>query len=484
MDRSAAIAVYVTGAALVLCFLKLMCHFTLEDSQRQAVTDDGAESCLKATTLLRHLVLHLQYMLIIASVQAGASWPPSVSAPIKAVAAAWSPATPETLAPECLLQSTSFLQPAVSKVLFYLLMPVAMIITLLLVEMVLLKVAPGQKAQGSMPDRLLSSGIVVTFFFLPSITRTVFSLYACISIDQPADEPYSPRAQGWFWIHDTDQPCLAGWHRTLALVLGIPVSIFICLVPIGILALMLHPRSRLDDPQFVRHYYFLIQDYKPKYRYWEAVVSVQTISLVAVSVFCFTLGPYYQALTLNVLLAAFALLLVLVQPLAHKQAMAVALASLLCLFLTSYTALTFAQHGILGVSAGSNQQKTAELLAIPMYMGAVVVVINFVYIAWVLWQLFHLIKWTKVLESGTKVLARALTCLRCDKEQSGLVQRPRRRRAPAEIAFTPRDAIPGVGVYDAVTTRGSDQELGQSGGHRKQQQQHLGGHDLGADDSA
>eukprot|EP00775_Hariotina_reticulata_P006569 gene6569-6797_t len=233
--------------------------------------------------------------------------------------------------------------------------------------------------------------------------------------------------------------------------------------------------SRLDDPRFVRHYYFLLQDYKPKHRYWEAVVSLQTIGLVAVSVFCFTLGPYYQALALNVLLAAFALLLVVVQPLAHKQAMNVALASLLCLFLTSYTALTFAQHGSF-IAAGSSHQKTAELLAIPMYMGAVVVVFNFVYIAWVVWQLFHLIRWRQVLENAKKAYAQALACSCCDSQQSEMTSQRHRHRAPPETVTLPREVIPGVGVFDAVTIMGGDQELGQSGRHRKQQQQHLGGH--------
>jgi len=77
MNKQASIALYVFGAAFMLGFIKLLCHFTLKESHQHSAVmllvsrEDGVQP----THLLRHLVLHAQYMLIIASVQAGATWP-------------------------------------------------------------------------------------------------------------------------------------------------------------------------------------------------------------------------------------------------------------------------------------------------------------------------------------------------------------------------------------------------------------------------
>jgi hypothetical protein len=152
-------------------------------------------------------------------------------------------------------------------------------------------------------DQLLAASMVVIYFFLPAIVRSTFGLFACISVDQPALPPNMPLAVGSFWIHDTDQLCFVGWHRSLAIGLGIPLLLFVCFVPGFILYKTLPNRAKLTDPVWLQHYGFLVQDYKPGCRFWEAVVSAQTILLVAISVFSYTLGPFYQAVLMNVAVA-------------------------------------------------------------------------------------------------------------------------------------------------------------------------------------
>jgi len=81
-----------------------------------------------------------------------------------------------------------------------------------------------------------------------------------------------------------------------------------------------------------------------------------------------------------------------------------------CLFLTSYTAMTFAQNS----NAAVSQQGSAEQAAIPMYMGTAVVVVNLGFIGWVLWQLVGLIHWRELFQrSQGGVQAGAGLSVRC-----------------------------------------------------------------------
>jgi len=170
--------------------------------------------------------------------------------PVKALATFWGPASPETLAPECLLSLVSAVQPAVAKVVFFLLTPVLMLLALLLIELAVVTISPLHKSRDGFADRLLATGMVVAFFFLPSVARTAFSLFACIQIDRAGQLPYTPQAVGWFFLHDTDQVCFVGWHRRLVLGLGIPLCVLVCMAPASILWLTLRNRKRLDDPDF------------------------------------------------------------------------------------------------------------------------------------------------------------------------------------------------------------------------------------------
>jgi hypothetical protein len=234
--------------------------------------------------------------------------------------------------------------------------------------------------------------MVVIFFFLPSIVRSCFGLFACINIDQPAQPPNMPLAVGSFWIHDTDQLCFVGWHRSLAIGLGIPLLLFVCFVPGFILYKTLPNRAMLDNTLWLQHYGFLVQGFKPRCRFWEAVVSAQTILLVAISVFSYTLGPFYQAVLMNVAIAVIWILLAVVRPLAHKETQQVAFVSMGCLFLTSYSALAFVQFS--GNSNGTQLSLSdAEGAAIPSFMGVVVMFFNCAFLAWVLWKLMRMVNW-------------------------------------------------------------------------------------------
>uniref|UniRef100_A0A383WGI8 Uncharacterized protein n=1 Tax=Tetradesmus obliquus TaxID=3088 RepID=A0A383WGI8_TETOB len=183
-------------------------------SSSSSSSDNGTEPSM----LLRALVLFMQYQIIVASV--GVSWPAPLEVPLQGLAWIWSGASPETLAPDCLLRdgSDSGSSLAVKRVMFHVLAPLAMLCVLVAVEVLTAFAAAAGRARSKalllLPGRLLATALVVLFFFLPSLSRTAFSLFACIRIDAPAAAPYAAAAVGWFSVLDTNAACFGdGWHK-------------------------------------------------------------------------------------------------------------------------------------------------------------------------------------------------------------------------------------------------------------------------------
>lgn len=222
------------------------------------------------------------------------------------------------------------------------------------------------------------------FFNLPTIARNMFSFFACVPIDEaPSGPPYSAAAVGTYWSMDLNAQCWTGYHLNWALGLGLPILLLLCMgLPAGILFITLANRSRLDDPEFSQHYGFLYRLYKPKYCWWELVVVLQTLSLVAVSVHCHSLGPLYQGLIVNATLALMVVLLMAAKPHSHAAAYRVSLHAMGCLAFTSYAALSFLPYGV---------YRTTQAYGIAM--GVILLLVNVAFVLSVVWLLYKVIAW-------------------------------------------------------------------------------------------
>ncbi|KAF6265474.1 hypothetical protein COO60DRAFT_1623865 [Scenedesmus sp. NREL 46B-D3] len=108
---------------------------------------------------------------------------------------------------------------------------------------------------------------------------------------------------------------------------------------------------------------------RPPCCYWECVMVFETVVLVAIRVFGWTLGPFYQGLAVNVVVALILIVLLVVRPYAHQQSGRVALHGMGCLLLTSYAVLSFVRCG--GAAAGREY-----VLA----LGVATVMINLVFV--------------------------------------------------------------------------------------------------------
>jgi hypothetical protein len=358
---------------------------------------------LQVSDLLRPLVLYMQYGLILASVTS-VELPAPLAYPLQALAWAWSPAVPGTLSIECILPhgSSSSIPVAIQRMLFYLAMPVVMLVLLLAAEASVFKLFRSRHAAVvGVRDRLGSSAMVVCFFFLPSILRSTFGWFACIPIDAPAAAPYAAGAVGSFWLHDPDQRCYQGYHRAWAFGLGLPLLVLVCgLLPASILWVVLRNKQHLTDPAFMRHYGFLVRPYMHDYCWWEVAVlgqmvlliiinpckpyHLQMVLLIAVSVFSYSLRPL-QDMVMIFALTAVAVSLIACKPYAQPAAGRTMLLGVYCLLLTS-----------LGMWSFSAFQGFVPGAAYRVAVGTLLLMVNSAYAASVVWQLAKQVDWSQV----------------------------------------------------------------------------------------
>jgi hypothetical protein len=90
----------------------------------------------RAVDLTKPLVVYAQWLFIVMSLN-GVPWPASLSVPLQALAWFWSSASANSLGLDCVLPHNSRTPVAVQKVLFGLLMPLAILSVLLCCEVLL-----------------------------------------------------------------------------------------------------------------------------------------------------------------------------------------------------------------------------------------------------------------------------------------------------------------------------------------------------------
>jgi hypothetical protein len=163
----------------------------------------------------------------------------------------------------------------------------------------------------SIRDQLSSLVFCIVFVFLPTWLSTAFSLFTCVKLDGKATPPFQSDAVGAFWVEDMSQLCYktGGYHMAWAIGLGAPIVLLLCLgLPISVFVFMWFSRKqgRLNHTVFNTHYGFMYRLWRPEVCWWEAVVVVQTIGLVIVATFGFSMGPYFQVrhATMNCAIAA------------------------------------------------------------------------------------------------------------------------------------------------------------------------------------
>lgn len=385
MTPGVTITLYTLAALVMLLAVRLLSALALADSGHQHSPDQA-----RPVDLTKPLVVYAQWLFIVVNVS-GVPWPPSLAYPMQALAWFWSSASSNSLGLDCVLPRHAALPLAPQRVVFGLLMPLAILAVLMCIEALLLLRKRGNGQRGnpaaSMGDRCLSLFLCISFLFLPTWAHTVFSLFACVPLDSPASPPYTAEAVGAYWAEDMSQACFAagGYHKSWALGLGIPLMLLFCFaLPAGLFAFIYisNMRGLLNERIFRRHYGFLYRTWRDGVRWWEAVVVLQTIVLVMIGSFGFALGPYYQSLVITAALVIILVLLLSVKPHYSTPAGVVTLQSVGVLFTTAFSALTFMQYRNIVPAPGYT-----------MAMGVFVLLLNVVFVLSTLWKLLRVVEW-------------------------------------------------------------------------------------------
>eukprot|EP00877_Chromochloris_zofingiensis_P009217 jgi/Chrzof1/4549/Cz14g17250.t1 len=341
-SKAAITALFVLSASILIILNFLTVHYTCRDNEQ---IQDKKE--VWPTDVIKVLVLYLQYVVIVGS--APVDWPRSLEAVFTGVSWVFAAGTSQVVSLDCMYEDTGPLPAAVKRVLTYLIGPFAVVVAMVLAYAVRYWVKVGDVDPVPygvyLVNKLPVICIVVLYcFFYPFLVRSAWSMLACYQIDDDSQGLYPQylKAVGSYWVFDVEQKCWEGWHMKWALALGVPCVVVFCVgVPVGIVLILSRNRSRLKDLSFRMHFGFMYRNFTEHCCWWEAVVAVQTVVLVAISVFSSTLGAAYELLMFCVVFAVSIMLHQWFRPFLIKRLYHLQLTAYMCLFTICIIALSF-----------------------------------------------------------------------------------------------------------------------------------------------
>jgi hypothetical protein len=335
-SRGGAIAVFIASTLILIVFAGIGVQLTLTANK-----DDTAESAARPTAgnVVKLLVLFLQYTSIIGSLPV--PWPPSLLALITASDWLFAGSVGQTLAGvkspfECALRGLR-VPSFMLKQLVYLLMPAFVALILLLFFVSVYKCCCRSKKHTL---RLTVVLLVSAFFTFPIVLRAAFSFFGCFSVYDPT-LPHS-----LWWVQAMAQPCYRGAHKVWAFAVGLPFLIASCSTPFALCFWLWRNSARMGEPDFRERYGHIYRLYRGHAYWYEPVILVQTIVLVALAVFASQIGNYAAVVLTGLHIALALQLLQLVRPYAAPLMHRLHVASLCCLLLNVFVALLlFDQSG-------------------------------------------------------------------------------------------------------------------------------------------
>jgi hypothetical protein len=221
--------------------------------------------------------------------------------------------------------------------------------------------------------------LVTMFFFYPSVARVAVSMFTCVSVCKER-----------YWAMDMDLLCPtqlwshapSEWpvHAKWAAGVGIPAVVLVVAVPLFVALLLWWGarNKRLHTLKFRGRFGFMYRDYKtdhvgrqqqaadgtslcsespyPAMRYqwalrqcvrhhlilvWDAVIHIQTVLLVCVSVIGMLLHEYYQTLILAAVFGAYLMLIAWLRPFRNPDVQRLQCLSSATLFVSCMLVLVF-----------------------------------------------------------------------------------------------------------------------------------------------
>jgi predicted outer membrane repeat protein len=262
MNAGKTLGLYLAAAFVLLLGVALLVQTTLKDNI-------AGTSSVRPSDLLKLIVRHVQYLVIINSIRM--QWPQSLGAIFTAAGWIFTAGGSEVVALACVFDPASkswgTFSVAVKVLAVYLLAPLGFLAALLVGSAIVgfaLTRSPCRAPGHPHPSRTLSASsavhvlavsfLVVLFFFYPTYLRSSFSFFACKKLDDVgplSPDPYKQYAVAnatyGYWVPEMHQPCWEGWHKVLALAVGVPSLLLFCLgVPACVGLILYFNRHNID----------------------------------------------------------------------------------------------------------------------------------------------------------------------------------------------------------------------------------------------
>ena len=396
-------ALYIAAGLLAVLLVSFTVHSTWKDNQQTA----SHQQSVRSSDMIKVLILFLQYLVIVSSLSV--PWPTALAYLFRIAKFIFAASNGQfgSVSLECVLPQSSAVPVSVQRQLISLVAPVGILAG---VSLLFTVVALAVRAIHAITERLpstvrsmssLSSGshgvqsylrsvgcivllqklplmcIVTLFFAYPFLVRVSLGMFACLQLDVSSNphDPYPQfavaNASRGYWVHGMQQACFEGWHLPWALGLGLPGVLLFCVAtPLALLIGLTVNKAKLQRANVKAHFGFLYRPYVEKRCWWEGLMTIQTMLLVMVSVFRYTLGGYYSALLVTLLFAGMASIQLIFKPFASKQLHVMQLVATGCLYL----------NGCIAQSLFSVDQESS-----PMFrevIGVVGVFLNVTFLGW------------------------------------------------------------------------------------------------------
>ena len=448
-------ALYAAAGLLAVLLVSFIVHSTWRDNQQKASNQQSAHQ----SDMIKVLIVFLQYLVIVSSLSV--PWPTGLAYFFKVAKFIFAAPNGQigSVALDCMLPQSS-VPVSVQRQLIYLVSPIGILAGVFLLftakALVLRAVhvvshVPSTAQRGSntsnadsgsgsirqqwqqlhlrfadtMPVQMFGVMCVITFVFTyPFLVRVSLGMFACLQLDvsSNAHDPYPQfavaSASRGYWVHAMHQPCFEGWHLLWALGLGLPCVLLFCVaMPLALLVSLAVTRAALQRGEFKANSCSFYRPYVEKRCWWEGLVTIQTMLLVTVSVFRYTLGGYYSALLVTLLFTVMASLQLIFMPYAARKLHVMQLLATGCLYL----------NGCIAQSLFSVDKESSPVFK--EVIGGVGVLLNVAFLGWCCYGILA--------ESqgfmGRVYGAMNQACVRCWSKWCGCSSSNRRRFIGVEI---------------------------------------------------
>ncbi|KXZ42423.1 hypothetical protein GPECTOR_148g20 [Gonium pectorale] len=257
-----AVLAFLASIVLVLYTLFANLDENYSDEEEHEQADLGQATLASLGDLLKVAIVHAQYYIII--MRLPVAYPSDMTKLSGALSAVTGAESAVAFSYSCYFPADASDGQAWTQLLGALLVPFAVIATSMTLwgASHFRNVLAQADATLGLRSQLWVLGVIAVFILYPAWAQAALSVFACYKIDDGQTGPFPQNHKAaWrhgYWVRDMAQECYTGVHLRLA---------------------------ALGSERVRQRYSFLYARYKPRFFWWESVLMLEELVLVAVEVF-------------------------------------------------------------------------------------------------------------------------------------------------------------------------------------------------------